>query len=252
MNTRELILREMGITPQWIRRDALAAATAEIDLTQRETGSSLSAVASNTANSETSDSRHARIGALSAQALTTEISSCRACGLCHARDKAVVGTGTLEPVAGNEPRWFVVAVAPTDAEDLSGQSLVGAPGVLLDAMLAAVGASRKKNAYVTHLVKCQPPGNRLPHPNEILACAPILHRQIALTRPAVIVALGNAAAQLMTTPSDENGDSRGTSANFAGVNMAQIAHPTELLENPQQKAAAWADLLRAQDLANAQ
>ncbi|TAG44964.1 MAG: uracil-DNA glycosylase [Betaproteobacteria bacterium] len=250
MNTRELLLREMGITPQWVRRDRLTAATVDIEPVQREANDSPPAVASERTNSESSESRHARIAALSAQALATEISNCRACGLCHARGKAVVGAGSLEPLTDAQPRWFVVAAAPTDAEDRSGQSFVGPAGVLLDAMLAAVGVSRKKSAYITHLVKCQPPGNRMPHRDEILACAPILNRQIALTQPAVIVALGSATAQLMSASDSESSQSEDTALHFAGAKGATVAHPTELLEKPQLKAAAWADLLRARALAN--
>ena len=105
--------------------------------------------------------------------LREQVVSCTACGLCQGRH-AVFGHG------GQPARWLVVGEAPGEQEDRQGQPFVGRSGQLLDAMLSAVGMSRERDVFIANVIKCRPPGNRNPKPEEIAACSPYLMRQIEL------------------------------------------------------------------------
>lgn len=180
--------------------------------------------------------------------LAAQVVACAACGLCKGRRHAVVGQGA-QPA-----RWLVVGEAPGEQEDRQGQPFVGRSGQLLDAMLAAVGMSRERDVFITNVIKCRPPGNRNPKPEEIAACSPYLMRQIALLKPERILVLGRFAAQTLLGTDATIGNLRGRVHHLKtdeGVQIPVIVsyHPAYLLRSPSEKARAWQDLkLAAREL----
>lgn len=180
--------------------------------------------------------------------LAAQVVACSACGLCQGRRHAVVGQGA-QPT-----RWLVVGEAPGEQEDRQGQPFVGRSGQLLDAMLAAVGMSRERDVFITNVIKCRPPGNRNPKPEEIAACSPYLMRQIALLKPERILVLGRFAAQTLLGTDATIGSLRGRVHHLKTDEGAQIPvvvsyHPAYLLRSPSEKARAWQDLkLAAREL----
>lgn len=173
--------------------------------------------------------------------LAEQVVACTACGLCQGRRHAVFGQGA-QPT-----RWLVVGEAPGEQEDRQGQPFVGRSGQLLDAMLSAVGMSRERDVFITNVIKCRPPGNRNPKPEEIAACSPYLMRQIALLKPERILVLGRFAAQTLLGTDATIGSLRGRLHQLKtdeGVEIPVIVsyHPAYLLRSPSEKARAWQDL----------
>src|SRR5246127_379251 len=121
------------------------------------------------------------------------VAGCTLCGLCKTRTNTVFGVGN------RESEWMLIGEAPGAEEDLRGEPFVGQAGRLLDSILAAAGlgrsASGRAGVYIANVVKCRPPGNRNPEPDEVARCEPYLQRQVALVKPKLIVALGRVAAQ---------------------------------------------------------
>lgn len=192
----------------------------------------------------------AEIAALDWDALQQAVASCQACGLCKSRKNTVFGVGD------RQARWLVVGEAPGENEDLQGEPFVGQAGQLLDNMLRAVGlnrqASGERAVYIANVLKCRPPANRNPQPEEVLQCEPYLRRQVALLRPQIILALGRFAAQSLLQHSVPDiatvplGKLRGQVHHYEGVPVVVSYHPAYLLRTPQDKAKAWADLCLAQ------
>lgn len=173
--------------------------------------------------------------------------ACNACGLCEGRRHAVFGMGA-QPA-----RWMVVGEAPGEQEDMQGLPFVGRSGQLLDAMLSAVGLSRERDVFITNVIKCRPPGNRNPKPEEIASCTPYLMRQIALLKPERILVLGRFAAQTLLGTSATIGSLRGRthtleSADGRSIPVVVSYHPAYLLRSPTEKARAWQDLTLAATL----
>uniref|UniRef100_UPI0035B1F101 uracil-DNA glycosylase n=1 Tax=Hylemonella sp. TaxID=2066020 RepID=UPI0035B1F101 len=185
-------------------------------------------------------------------ALEQAVASCQACGLCKSRKNTVFGVGS------RQARWLIVGEAPGENEDLQGEPFVGQAGALLDNMLKALGLSRAgegaQAAYIANVLKCRPPGNRNPQPEEVLQCEPYLRRQVALLQPQVILALGRFAAQSLLQHSVPDvatmplGRLRGQVHQYEGVPVVVSYHPAYLLRTPQDKAKAWADLCLARGL----
>lgn len=181
-------------------------------------------------------------------AVHAAVQACTACGLCRGRHQAVPGVG--HPQA----HWMVVGEAPGEQEDLQGEPFVGPSGRLLDAMLAAVGRTRQasdaeRQVFIANTLKCRPPGNRNPSPEELAACAPFLQRQLALVRPRVVLALGRFAAQSLLATDEPIGRLRGRVHHLAdGTPVVVSYHPSYLLRQPLEKAKAWSDLCLAADL----
>ncbi|MBO9356540.1 uracil-DNA glycosylase [Bordetella petrii] len=174
-------------------------------------------------------------------ALREQVIQCTACGLCNGRRHAVFGMG------GRPARWMVVGEAPGEQEDRQGLPFVGRSGQLLDAMLAAVGLSREKDVFIANVIKCRPPGNRNPKPEEIAACSPYLMRQIELLKPERILVLGRFAAQTLLGTDATIGSLRGRLHTLNADDGRQIPmvvsyHPAYLLRSPVEKARAWQDL----------
>ena len=243
MTSREVILREMGLTPIWVNRlRRVEAVGAEVPAP---------VVASNALNDHVRESeqspaeREAAIANLSWDELVTSIAACTACKLCETRTKTVPGSGD------RSPSWMVIGEAPGENEDKEGQPFVGKSGQLLDAMLVAVGKKRGDGVYIANVIKCHPPANRDPEPNEIAACAPYLYRQIALAQPKLLLAAGKFAAQTLLNCDDTVEATRALPAATSqrdGIPVVVTYHPSHLLRTPLDKAKAWDDLMKAKAL----
>lgn len=173
-------------------------------------------------------------------ALKATVKGCTACGLRAGCTQTVFGVGD------ESADWMLVGEAPGAEEDKLGEPFVGQAGKLLDNMLAAIGLARGKDVYIANVLKCRPPGNRNPEPEEVAKCSPHLARQIALVRPKLIVAMGRFAAQTLLGTDATIGSLRGTVHRYQGVPLVVTYHPAYLLRNLPDKAKAWADLLFAQ------
>jgi DNA polymerase len=160
------------------------------------------------------------------------------------RKQTVFGTGSTEA------QWLIVGEAPGEQEDLAGEPFVGKSGQLLDSMLRAIGLTRgdaepRRQVYIANTVKCRPPGNRNPAPDELAQCEPFLIRQLALLKPRIIVAMGRFAVQSLLRSDEPVGRLRGRVHRYQGVPLIVTYHPAYLLRNPEDKARAWDDLCLA-------
>jgi uracil-DNA glycosylase len=191
------------------------------------------------------------LDALGWEPLRQAVADCRACELCSARKQTVFGAG--HPAA----HWMVVGEAPGETEDAQGEPFVGESGRLLDAMLHALQLTRGDGAssaaqqvYIANALKCRPPKNRNPKPEEMAQCEPFLMRQLALVKPRVIVAMGRFAVQSLLRTDEAIGRLRGHVHQLNGTPLVVTYHPAYLLRNPIDKARAWDDwCLAAQVLA---
>ncbi len=197
--------------------------------------------------------RAARIATLDWPALREAVAGCQACGLGASRRQTVFGTG------GTQAHWMVVGEAPGEQEDKLGEPFVGPAGRLLDQMLAALGLSRDadgadpaQQVYIANTLKCRPPGNRNPAPDELARCEPFLQRQIALVRPRIILAMGRFAVHSLLRTNEAIGRLRGRVHVYEGVPLVVTYHPAYLLRNLPDKARAWQDLCLAADTVEAQ
>jgi len=167
--------------------------------------------------------------------LAAEVLECRNCGLAETRTQAVPGAG--------HPRAKLVFVgeAPGAEEDRQGIPFVGRGGQLLDKILAAIELKRE-DVHILNILKCRPPGNRNPAPDEIVACRPFLERQLEIIQPSIIVALGLFAAQWLTQKKISLTKLRQTGPHeYAGIRVFATYHPAALLRNPNWKRPAWED-----------
>jgi DNA polymerase len=162
--------------------------------------------------------------------------ACTRCGLAKERTQVVFSDGN--PAA----QVAVVGEAPGANEDRIGLPFVGAAGKLLDLLLATVDLSREESVYICNVIKCRPPGNRNPLPDEIACCAPYLRKQIELVRPRVILAVGNFAAQLLVGRSEPLGKLRGRVYAYDGTPLIVTYHPAALLRSPAWTRPTWEDL----------
>ncbi|MFU8895828.1 MAG: uracil-DNA glycosylase [Gammaproteobacteria bacterium] len=180
------------------------------------------------------------IGRLDWDALEARVSACKACALHSGRTRTVFGVGD------RKADWLVVGEAPGAEEDRRGEPFVGRAGKLLDAMLAALGYDRTQ-VYIANVVKCRPPENRDPHPDEANCCAPYLDRQVELLQPRIILAVGRVAAQRLLDSDAPVGRLRGTVHRYgpSAVPLVVTWHPAYLLRRPAAKADAWRDLVLA-------
>lgn len=176
-------------------------------------------------------------------ALAQAVQKCQACGLCNSRKNTVFGVGDVQA------QWMVIGEAPGEHEDLQGQPFVGQAGKLLDNMLRAIGLDRqatgRAGVYIANTLKCRPPGNRNPEPQELATCAPYLERQVQLVKPKIILAMGRFAVQSLLQTTEPIGKLRGRVHQYQGVPVVVTYHPAYLLRNPADKAKAWADLCLA-------
>jgi DNA polymerase len=189
-------------------------------------------------------------------ALRAAVAGCTACKLCESRRQTVFGVGH------ERAHWMVVGEAPGEQEDREGEPFVGKAGQLLDQMLRAIGLGRSvapasegapeadpsRQAYIANVLKCRPPMNRNPLPEEVSRCEGFLRRQVALVQPRIILALGRFAVQSLLNTDEPIGRLRGRVHRYQGVPVVVSYHPAYLLRQPADKARAWDDLCLACDV----
>jgi DNA polymerase len=188
----------------------------------------------------------------SLERIAADVKVCRSCPLCGGRTNAVPGEGVVHP------KVLVIGEGPGADEDATGRPFVGKAGQLLDRMLASIGLSRETNCFIANVVKCRPPNNRDPHPDETAACMSFLERQIKILQPAFILCAGRIAAQTLLKTEEPIGKLRGAFNEicFDDLSIPLLAtyHPSAVLRNEELKRPAWEDLklLRAQLEENAE
>ena len=171
--------------------------------------------------------------------LKAKVAGCTDCKLRPGCTQTVFGVGD------EKAQWMLVGEAPGSEEDRLGEPFVGQAGKLLDNMLASISLARGKNVYIANVLKCRPPGNRNPEPDEVAACSPHLLRQIELIKPKLILAMGRFAAQALLGTDATIASLRGKVHEYAGVPLIVTYHPAYLLRTLPDKAKAWADLVFA-------
>ena len=173
--------------------------------------------------------------------LKEQTSCCTSCDLCKTKTHVVFGVGN------QQADLLVVGEAPGANEDLQGEPFVGRGGKLLDAMLHSIGLDRK-DIYIANILKCRPPKNRDPLPQEVECCTPYLQQQIALIQPKLIVTVGRIAAQFLLNTTESMGKLRGQVFHYGEKNIPLIAtyHPAYLLRSPSKKVESYKDFLHIQ------
>ncbi|MCE5255767.1 MAG: uracil-DNA glycosylase [Spirochaetaceae bacterium] len=189
---------------------------------------------------EDSEEGHAQLDEFSA--LQEKVLACQACVLGSGRKNVVFGQGVQNPMV------LVVGEGPGAEEDNQGLPFVGASGKLLDKMLASIGLSRETNCYIANVVKCRPPNNREPAPDERAQCMPFLQQQIQLLAPKAILCAGRTAAQALLSTAEGINRMRGKTYDYEGIPLIATYHPSALLRDETLKRPAWEDLKRLRGL----
>ena len=167
--------------------------------------------------------------------IRAHLGECQRCKLCRSRTNIVFGSGN--PHA----RLMFIGEGPGQEEDRAGEPFVGAAGQLLNRIIDAIKL-RRSDVYIANVVKCRPPGNRLPEADEIASCSPFLRRQVAAIRPLFICTLGSCAAQTLLATSDPVSRLRGRFWDYDGIRVLATFHPAYLLRNPEKKREVWEDM----------
>jgi uracil-DNA glycosylase len=245
------MLSELGYRIWPVSEAAPAAAAAQPDAVDSSSGQERVAVRAE---------RPGGVASMDWVALREAVVNCTACKLCTGRRQTVFGVGNLRA------HWMIVGEAPGEQEDIQGEPFVGKSGQLLDNMLRALGLSRRetpppggegstadpaRQVYIANTLKCRPPGNRNPEPDELAQCEPFLIRQIELVQPKIILAMGRFAVQSLLRSNEPIGRLRGRVHRYQGVPLIVTYHPAYLLRNLEDKARAWDDLCLAAETAAA-
>ena len=225
-NLRRQYLQAMGI-PVWVRRqqpgevDSSDITPAPLDMPHEL--------------EELSDAQ--AISCATWQVLEGRVASCTTCDLHSTRTQTVFGTGD------READWMFIGEAPGADEDRQGEPFVGRAGQLLNAMIQAIGLGREQ-VYIANILKCRPPRNRDPRPEEVACCERYLHRQVELVQPRVILALGRIAAHNLLKTDVSLGRMRGRCYRYSDTQIPVVVtyHPAYLLRSPNEKRKAWQDL----------
>lgn len=269
MALNETALEALGVAPLWVRRaaraapleaveaagvvdavdavDAVETVEAPFDAERAPVPASTSGASDDRFGADKSiDAPEAAdqgpaISALDWDALDARVAACERCRLCEKRTNTVFGVGD------RSADWMLIGEAPGENEDKQGEPFVGQAGKLLDSMLRALLLARGENVYIANVVKCRPPGNRNPEPDEVARCEPYLQRQVALLKPKLIVALGRVAAQNLLKTAASISSLRGRVHRYEDVPVIVTYHPAYLLRSLPEKAKAWADLCLAHD-----
>jgi DNA polymerase len=171
----------------------------------------------------------------SLEALRSEVMRCRKCGLSSTRRHVVFGSG--DPKA----RLMFIGEAPGEDEDIQGLPFVGRAGQLLTKIIEAMGLTRDR-VYIANILKCRPPNNRAPLPDEIEACAGNVRRQVEIINPKVICTLGKFASQTLLETQTPISALRGKFKEYGGIKVMPTFHPAYLLRNPPDKKLVWEDM----------
>jgi len=189
---------------------------------------------------QTSATQNKDFGLDSIEKIAAEIKACKNCSLCEKRLNAAPGEGVSEPLV------MVIGEGPGEDEDKQGRPFVGKAGQLLDKMLDSIGLSRTKNAFIANVVKCRPPNNRDPYPEETASCANFLERQITILKPKFILVAGKVSAHSLLKTSESIGKLRGKVYDLhVGSDTFPLLvtyHPAALLRNEEYKRPTWEDL----------
>jgi len=248
VDRKEAILRELNLYPLWQRRglaipepapapelQAVEAIAAESEV-QHPPALSIAPAQETPPAAPAVHNIDSGAATMDWPALKQVVRDCTACKLRAGCTQTVFGVGD------EQADWLFVGEGPGADEDAKGEPFVGQAGKLLDNMLYAISLKRGKQVYIANIVKCRPPNNRAPEPDEIATCLPYLQRQIALIQPKVIVALGKTAANTLLGKEATLGSLRGTVHDYQGTPLVITYHPAYLLRTPQDKAMAWDDL----------
>lgn len=173
---------------------------------------------------------------LSLDELNAKVLRCTRCGLARTRNNVVPGMGI------EHPDVLVIGEGPGHDEDMQGLPFVGKAGVLLDRMLAAIGLDRKTNCYIANIVKCRPPENRNPFPDEQAACFSFLEAQIHILKPKIILCMGKIAIEKLMNQNIAITQAHGEFFDYNGIPVMPTYHPSALLRNEELKRPAWEDL----------
>src|SRR5258705_3856798 len=190
-----------------------------------------------TASVQSAVSSEAPLSGLGWDALRTRVAACTLCELHKTRTQTVFGVGN------QDSDWLVIGEAPGADEDRQGEPFVGRAGQLPNSMLRAIGLPRE-SVYIANILKCRPPGNRDPKPEESACCTPYLHRQIALLQPKIILVVGRIAAQKLLDTQAPLARLRGQVHRYGPLATPLVVtyHPAYLLRSPGEKRKAWVDL----------
>ncbi len=230
-STKQRYLDTMGILRWQLREPSLPENVQQAD---EETGVPALSVSP---DGDDAGQEITEIARLDWDALRSRVSECTACELHTSRTQTVFGVGN------QNADWLVIGEAPGADEDAQGEPFVGRAGQLLNAMLLACGLKREQ-VYIANILKCRPPNNRDPRPEEVASCEPYLMRQIELIQPKLILAVGRIAAQNLLQCDTPIGKLRGRVHRFrdTGIPLVATYHPAYLLRSPAEKRKAWQDL----------
>lgn len=171
------------------------------------------------------------------ESLRNQATNCSKCALCESRIKVVFGTGFEK-----RPVIAFVGDTPGKEENLTGEPFVGRAGELLNAAIEKGLKLSKKEVYICNVIKCAPPENRAPRPEEVTACSTYLHAQLELVRPDVIIALGSVAQEALSGVEQDIEKLRGNWQEWRGIKLMPTFHPDYILRNPETKKPFWHDL----------
>ena len=179
------------------------------------------------------EQKHQRLTAMN----ENEVRVCTKCRLCETRTHTVFGEGDVDA------KIFFIGEGPGETEDQTGRPFVGRAGELLNKMIAGMGLAREQ-VFIANIVKCRPPNNRVPAPDEVATCTPYLERQLEMIRPSAIVTLGLPATQYMLQTKMSMGKMRGNWHAWRGIKLMPTYHPAYVLRNPtfETRSAVWNDL----------
>jgi len=224
-NQRHGYLDEMGIQV-WVRRDLPAPEYVDAPTETQGTDSKDEAIEPTR-----------EIISLDWNTLANQVKNCDACELSQTRTQTVFGVGS------HNADWLIIGEAPGAEEDRQGEPFVGPAGQLLTKMLQAVGLTREQ-VYIANILKCRPPNNRDPKPEEMALCENFLNAQIKLIKPKIILAVGRIAAQNLLKSDTAIGRLRGQCYHYGEQKIPLVVryHPAYLLRSPQEKRKAWNDL----------
>jgi DNA polymerase len=175
------------------------------------------------------------VGAAGLKVIREQLGDCQRCKLAGGRQKIVFGVGNPQA------QLVFVGEAPGADEDQQGEPFVGKAGQLLNKMIEAMGYGRE-DVYICNVIKCRPPGNRNPEPDEVSKCEPFLKQQLAAIRPRMIVTLGKFAAQCLLRDETPISRLRGNFRSYEGIPLMPTFHPAYLLRDPSKKKETWTDL----------
>ena len=242
---RKEYLAALGLET-WTLRGPAAAASEPVAAPFNESASMVPAAPRETARRDEvapGDAAVPREAAYDWPQLRERVAACTRCGLSATRTQTVFGVGNLQA------EWLVVGEAPGAEEDRQGEPFVGRAGQLLNAMLRSIGLKREQ-VYIANVLKCRPPQNRDPLPQETMECLPFLDRQIALLKPRIMLVVGRIAAQNLLRTDAKVGTLRQQVHSFgaSGVPLVVTYHPAYLLRSPAENRKAWEDLKFAREV----